>query len=320
MELTGVLVLISSAVLLFQVILLIWGVIHKESVRAHRASSVADTPGIMRLIPRWFQRGYRRFVARSRMGRIFESIERGAQLKGMRIDAVSVCFISVLSAVSVSIGVLILGNVTSALLTPFVVICVLVILSERLARRFDQALMEELPHALRAIESCVSSGATLEVVFSELAASMHGPIREMAQRIHSELVLGAAPLSALRTWMDSSIEELRMVGLALVIQHETGGSLKEILSHAILAAEHSLALQAKLRSQTAQARLSAQSVIGVTVGLVTLISIFVPDFLIPFFSSVVGVVLLVIAIGMQVAGIFVIRRQLAIPGMSEARS
>ena len=77
-----------------------------------------------------------------------------------------------------------------------------------------------------------------------------------------------------------------------------------------------LALRRSLRVQTAQAKLSARVVAIMPFLLVAAFSLASPDFLSPFFASPLGIGLLTLAIVMQVAGIILVRRALAVDGVS----
>ena len=74
--------------------------------------------------------------------------------------------------------------------------------------------------------------------------------------------------------------------------------------------ESELELKRSLRVHTAQARLSARVVVGVTIAMVALLSLITEGFLQPFFASPIGLCLLTIAIVMQVTGILLVRRLL----------
>lgn len=71
-------------------------------------------------------------------------------------------------------------------------------------------------------------------------------------------------------------------------------------------------LKRTLRTQTAQAKLSAQIVTIMPFALIGIFSLLSPGFLDPFFESVPGAVLLFVALSMQCAGIAMVRRFLKV--------
>lgn len=74
--------------------------------------------------------------------------------------------------------------------------------------------------------------------------------------------------------------------------------------------EDDLEMSRSLRTQTAQARLSARIVTAMPFALVALFSILSEGFLTPFFESVPGMVMLGVALLMQVAGVLIVRNML----------
>ena len=89
--------------------------------------------------------------------------------------------------------------------------------------------------------------------------------------------------------------------------------MQQVLEAARESVATELSLERQLRVQTAQARLSAQVVTVMPFLLVGAISLLSPGFLGPFFSSVAGLLLLLVALGMQVAGVLIARRMLKVP-------
>lgn len=108
------------------------------------------------------------------------------------------------------------------------------------------------------------------------------------------------------------VPELRFVSVALDVQHQTGGSVAPVLDAARESVESELELARSLRVQTAQAKLSAQVVTVMPFILVALFSLMSPGFLAPFFQSLAGVGMLALALGMQLAGVLLVRRMLKI--------
>lgn len=111
---------------------------------------------------------------------------------------------------------------------------------------------------------------------------------------------------------DGSEPELVFLATALEIQHKTGGSMQRILEAARQSVVDELDLKRTLRTQTAQAKLSAQIVTAMPFALIGVFSLVSPGFLDPFFESAAGLILLAVAIGMQIAGISLVRRLLKV--------
>ena len=121
-------------------------------------------------------------------------------------------------------------------------------------------------------------------------------------------------LEGLRTGAHAS--ELAFVAVALDVQHQSGGAMRQVLDAATDTVKGELALRRSLRVQTAQAKLSARVVAIMPLILVAAFSLASPDFLSPFFQSAFGYVLLSLAIAMQVGGVVLVRKALAVDGVA----
>ena len=144
--------------------------------------------------------------------------------------------------------------------------------------RQEEALREAVPDALHAMGSCFQAGFSLLQTFQQLAGEKRS--------------------------------ELAFVAVALDVQHQAGGSMRQVLEAARETVEGELALRRALRVQTAQARLSARVVTVIPFALVAVFSLVSKGFLDPFLQSPLGLGLLGLACAMEVAGVLAVRRML----------
>lgn len=171
-----------------------------------------------------------------------------------------------------------------------------------------ERMRDSLPDALQSMSSCFGAGFTLLQTFSHLARELKGPLAEHFAQAESALRTGSAPTHALALMREQGgVEELSFVSVALSVQHQTGGSMQRVLDATRDSLKEELELKRSLRVQTAQAKLSARVVVGVTIGLVAAMMLLSKDFLDPFFASSTGMALLAVAVGMQVAGVALVR-------------
>lgn len=183
--------------------------------------------------------------------------------------------------------------------------------------KLQNEFREDIPVVLELMTTCSSSGFTLLQTFEQIAHDMNGRFGQIfAQSAHVLQTGGsvADAMDVLRRHADAS--ELTFIVAALEVQHKNGGALAPALSSAAESVKNELALKQTLRVQTAQARLSARVVIIMPFILIALFSLISPDFLSPFFSSLIGFVLFVLAILMEMAGIVLVRRSLSIGGLA----
>ena len=183
-------------------------------------------------------------------------------------------------------------------------------------RRVD-AIRDAVPMALEAMQACFGVGFTLMQTFQQVAKSLNGPLADTFQKAAHILEAGGTAERALGELRSGACaSELAFVAVALDVQHQSGGAMRQVLQAAAETAKGELALQRALRVQTAQAKLSARIVAVMPLILVAAFSLASPDFLAPFFGSVAGIGLLVLALAMQVSGVLLVRRALVVQGVS----
>ena len=197
------------------------------------------------------------------------------------------------------------------------IIAVLLMVSGNMADKRQEAIREAVPEALESMAACLSSGFTLLQTFRQVAEDTPGPLGETFARSAHVLEVGGSAERALEELRcGAHASELAFVAVALDVQHQSGGAMRQVLDAATDSVKGELSLRRSLRVQTAQAKLSARVVVVMPFVLVAAFSLASPDFLAPFFASPLGYALLALAIIMQVAGIALVRRALAVEGVS----
>ena len=177
-------------------------------------------------------------------------------------------------------------------------------------RRRDD-MRDQLPDALRAMAACFHAGFTLPQTFAQLEREAKGSLGRVFGQAASALSTGSTAREALDAMRSAAdVPELSFVAVALEVQHQSGGSMQHVLDATGDMLKSELDLRRSLRVHTAQARLSARVVVAVTIGLVAALMALTDNFLGPFFESPLGLGLLAAAVGMQVAGILIVRRLL----------
>ncbi len=164
------------------------------------------------------------------------------------------------------------------------------------------ALREGIPDALRSMAVCFQAGLSLLQTFQQVASEVQGPLGTLFARAAHQLETGEGAGRALEVLRrGSSVAELAFVAVALDVQHQAGGSMKQVLDAARDTVQSEIELRRALRVQTAQAKLSARVVSVLPFVLIAVFSLVSEGFLDPFFASPMGMALLAIALGMQAA-------------------
>ena len=176
-----------------------------------------------------------------------------------------------------------------------------------------EQLREAIPEALQSMKACFQVGYTLAQTVREVRKSTSGPLSELFREVEGVLETGGNTEDALSVFKKKADEpELVFLATALEIQHKTGSSMQQVLEITRQSVSDEIELKRTLKTQTAQAKLSAQIVTIMPFALIGLFSLVSPGFLDPFFESVIGVVLLVVALSMQLLGVMLVRRLLKV--------
>lgn len=174
-----------------------------------------------------------------------------------------------------------------------------------------EAIRSELPSALSSMSVCFRAGYSLQQTLKQVAEETEGSLSEAFVSSACVLETGGTVSEALDVLKrKSQSSELAFVCAALNIQHLAGGSLTPVLEAARESVQGDIELKRSLRVQTSQARLSARIVTVMPFLLIAVFSLVSESFLEPFFASGAGLLLLVTALLMQLAGVTLVRRML----------
>lgn len=242
------------------------------------------------------------------------------EFRAKKIETTSEALISCFVALVVVLGAV--AFVVSRTLLGFLAVSVCAVVLAGLwcqgrAQKRRDAIRVAIPDALRSMSVCFQSGLTLLQTFQHVSEETAEPLSSLFSHAAHRMEIGESATEALSTIReDSVIQELAFVAVALDAQHQSGGSLRQVLDSARLSIESELELKQKLRVQTAQAHLSARVVCALPFVLLAVFSLISDGFLDPFFESLQGVVMLGVAFGMQIAGIVAVRKMLQVEELS----
>lgn len=179
--------------------------------------------------------------------------------------------------------------------------------------RYAKRLRNEMPEAIRFLCIALDSGSSLIQAFKYAAQNCNNPLAHELQNTVWDLEAGQSfdeAMQKLKARCKSS--EFAYLAAAMEIQHCSGGSMSIILQSVSESLQQSTALEQKLATKTAQARLSARIVAIMPFALLVLLIIFSPGYMGMFFSSALGILMLVCAFCLEFAGLFLIRRFMTI--------
>ena len=182
-------------------------------------------------------------------------------------------------------------------------------LSMKRQRRFRR-LCEQLPEAIRLITAAMRAGSGLDVGLNLIAQELPEPISVEFLRLSNEAQLYADMNEALKRLSQRlPIPDIRLFAASASLHREIGGNFVELLEQLEQTVRNRVQLYRELKTLTAESRLSGW--ILAALPLVVGLGIFVmnPTYLRLLIESSTGRVMLWTSLGLQLAGLAIIRWQ-----------
>lgn len=168
---------------------------------------------------------------------------------------------------------------------------------------------KQLGEALVLIGNCLRAGMTFQQAMSNVAEDMPDPIGREFSRTIREIHLGSSVDSALER-MSERVKslDLALTVSAIQIQRQVGGNLLEILENISITIKDRIKIKDDIRVITATGRSS-----GVIIGSIPLIiggvlALINPEYMMTFFNTRSGNIMLMVAGGMEILGYLFIRK------------
>ncbi|MCL2025089.1 MAG: type II secretion system F family protein [Coriobacteriia bacterium] len=180
-------------------------------------------------------------------------------------------------------------------------------------QRKAQQFTTQLPDALDQIAQALEAGLSLAQAIERAAYYAPEPIREGLKHVYSHLNTGYSLEDAfahLRKRYPSP--ELTLVYSGIMVQSRLGGNMKQMLQRCARYCRQSQALSRSLKTQTAQSRLSLRVILCAPFVLLAVLSLFMPGYVMPLFTTGAGRTMLVLAIVLDVIGLLWARRVLKV--------
>jgi tight adherence protein B len=185
---------------------------------------------------------------------------------------------------------------------PFAVVSVM-------ARRRRTAFENQLPDLLAGLAAALRAGHSLKQGLSGVVAESAEPLRSEFSRALAEARLGR-PLDQALDAVASRVgsDELDYVVTAIAVQSEAGGSLAQLFEMVAETVRQRHQHARRLRSLTAQGRMSAYVLVSLPFAVAALLTVINPSTTAPLFHDPLGQMLVVTSVVMIAIGAFFLRR------------
>ncbi|REH39032.1 tight adherence protein B [Paraperlucidibaca baekdonensis] len=177
-------------------------------------------------------------------------------------------------------------------------------------RRMNQ-IITQLPRLLDQVVRMMRTGKTLADSFFIATKEADEPLRTVMLKLQRNITLGMSIPEAFNDLADTyDLKELQVLALGVSVNSRFGGSLIDLLNNIITLIQQREQLQRQLRAFTGETRTSAAvlSALPLMVGGFMIVSN--PDYLFQMVDDPTGKIILMVAAGMQVAGMGVIWKML----------
>jgi tight adherence protein B len=171
----------------------------------------------------------------------------------------------------------------------------------------------QLVDMLGMVSNSLKSGYGLMQSFEFCGRQLPAPLGLEVRRMLREATLGMTAedaLAAMGRRIDS--KDLDMVLTAINIQRSVGGNLAEILDNVAYTMRERERIRGEINTLTAQQQLTGIVVGGLPVFMFVLFMVINPDYMSLLFQDTIGRFILAIAVGLEIAGYFVMKRIMAI--------
>jgi tight adherence protein B len=184
------------------------------------------------------------------------------------------------------------------LLLPFL------ILNLRIAGRLRK-FHEQLPDTLQLISGSLKAGYSFNQALSMVVEETMPPISDEFRRVLSEIRMGLQEKEAMENMAERmKSEHLDWVVMSVNIQREVGGNLAEVMEIIANTIRERDTVLRQIKALTSEGRLSAYILIGLPIILAIVLSFLNREYISLLFTSIIGWVMVGIAVILMIIGIF----------------
>jgi tight adherence protein B len=224
-----------------------------------------------------------------------------------------VLLVGLLATLGLLFGVFFLRQVLLGLLLAFAAgAAPLVYLRAKKHARIEK-FRSQMPEGLELIARSLRAGHALPSGMKLAAEQFEDPLGPEFAETLDEINFGVSVSDALKNLADRmTCKEVGYFVVAVILQRETGGNLAELMESLALLIRENYKFQGKIRTLSAEGRLSAIVLIALPFLIAGWIKLSTPAFLEPLLTEPVGRLMLMSAGVLMVMGIIVIRRMIKI--------
>lgn len=181
-------------------------------------------------------------------------------------------------------------------------------LNTRIKKRIKQ-FNDSLGDAIVLISNSLKAGFSFFQAIDVVSKEMEGPIAQEFGIMQKEINLGCTTEEALEN-LNNRIKssDLELLITAVMIQRQVGGNLAEVLDNISTTIRERIKIKGEIKTITAQGRMSGMVIAILPPALGFIIYLINPEHIGLLFTSTLGFVLVGVSIGMELLGIYFIKK------------
>jgi len=170
-------------------------------------------------------------------------------------------------------------------------------------------LNAQIGDALSIMSNSLRSGFSFLQAMDMVRRELPDPIRKEFSRTFREINLGTSTEEALQNLVHRvNSEDMELIVTAVMIQRQVGGNLAEVLDNIGKTIRERIRIKGEIKTLTAQGRISGIIIGFLPVVLAVIMTGLNPEYIMTLFTSEVGRLMLLAAIGGELLGILLIKR------------
>ncbi len=181
----------------------------------------------------------------------------------------------------------------------------------RRKKRHVNAYLDELPNAVEAIVRGVKSGLPLNDSMRLVAKEAKEPIKTEFQKVLDQQSLGKSTTEAVTLLFERMpVPEVNFFVVVITVQQQAGGNLSEALGNLSRVLRNRKKMKQKIKAMSSEAKASAGIIGSLPFIVAILVSLTTPTYLLPLFTTTIGLIWLGIAGVLMFIGGFIMNRMI----------
>ncbi|MDN3720586.1 type II secretion system F family protein [Roseibium salinum] len=155
----------------------------------------------------------------------------------------------------------------------------------------------------------LAAGHPLPTSIALVAREMPDPIGSEFGMLSDELTYGTDITDSMRNMVERvGADDLKLVAISMTVQRGTGGNLGEILSNLSDVLRHRQLIKAKIKSLSAEGRMTSWIMLAFPFFLYLMISTLAPGYFDPIWDSGYGNIVIMVGLVIMAVGMLILRK------------